>query len=664
MSVTASNGLIPVHTGMQLIKYLLVLSGFVFSACTQEEAQIPGTNQDLQEIHAVQQEIKKTTAGPGGHPYFGDLHVHTAYSLDSYINFNPAGPREAYRFARGEEVTLSGGRTLKLKQPLDFAAVTEHGEYLGELALCLDNSTAQYDQALCRAIRNEDKQAALIRYIFKALIIRDVLSPDPEREKELCSSEARDCLERAHSIWQELQDIADDFNQPGDFTTFIAYEWTGNTRGNNLHRNIVFRNQHVLPLPISYFEANTPAKLWQQLRDDCKAPCELVSIPHNSNQSNGQQFPAIDASMLSLELARLRSELEPLVEIIQAKGDSECQTGFGTADEFCNFEKLERRPVCAGSPDTGLSDCTVLCDAQGRPEGCVQANNYIRNTLKYGLEAEASTGINPYKFGVIGSTDTHNGTPGATDESNYLGHHGVEDGSPAARAALPEIKVFTPQRMKGSGGLAGVWAEDNTRDSIFAALKRKETFGTSGTRIILRFFAGWDYPENLDEQSNLLELAYRHGVPMGGDLPPTEAGHVPRFMVWAMKAGDGIKLQRVQIIKGWLEAGESKEQTFDVVCSDGLLPDTDSHRCPDNGAEVNMADCSVSADKGAIELKGMWQDPDFEPAQRAFYYARVLENPGCRWSSYEALREGKKPFDNVDPIIQERAWSSAIWYSP
>lgn len=628
-------------------------------SCSNEEAT-PQTS--ILESPLVEQQTPKPS--PRRNAYFGDLHVHSAYSLDSYVNFNPAGPREAYRFARGEAIMISGNRTLQLQQPLDFTAVTEHGEYLGELALCLDENTPQYNEALCLDIRNEEKNIGLITKVFKNLIIRDVLSASPQREKALCGDDHSVCLERAHSVWQELREIADEYYEPGKFTTFVGYEWTGNPLGRNLHRNIIFRNQAVPPLPISYFEANTPEKLWQALRDNCQPPCELISIPHNSNQSRGQQFPSSDAAMLSEQMARLRSELEPLVEVIQAKGESECHTGLGTADEFCDFEKLERRPLCEGDRREGANDCAVLCDAAGQPEGCVWANNYVRNALKDGLRIADQIGVNPYQFGLIASTDTHNGTPGATDESHYVGHHGVEDGTPEIRATLPAIKVFTPHRVKGSGGLAGVWAEENTRDSIFAALKRKETFATSGTRIVLRFFAGWDLPDRIDGQADLLESAYLQAVPMGGELSQAAPGQAPTFLVWAMKGSDGARLQRIQIIKGWLENGQTKEQTFDVACSDGLQVDANTHGCPDNGAKVNLQDCSISADKGAIELKHLWQDPGFDPAQAAFYYVRVLENPTCRWSSYEAVREGRPLFDDVDSTIQERAWSSAIWYTP
>ena len=500
-------------------------------------------------------------------PYFGDLHVHTSWSLDSYVNFNRVGPRDAYRFAGGEPVVLSGGRVVRIDRPLDFAAVTEHAEYLGELPLCTDETGDRYSLELCRDIRNETGQQSYIDKIFRELIIRDVLSPDPQREPALCGADNSRCLTRAKSTWRELQEIAHEFNRPGSFTTFVGYEWTGNTDGNNLHRNVIYRNDQVPALPIGYFEANTPEKLWRQLQETCTAPCEVLAIPHNSNQSNGQQFLPVnrDGGPLSAELAKLRVTTEPLVEIIQAKGESECHTGVGTEDELCDFEKLERRPLCAGDDSDG--DCVRVCT--GNDSNCMAPNNYVRNALKLGLELERQLDVNPYKLGFIGSTDTHNGTPGGTDETDYQGHHGFEDGTPARRALTPAIKAFSPSRVKGSGGLAGVWAEQNTRAAIFAALKRRETFATSGTRITVRFFAGWDFPDKIDG----------------------------------------------------------------------------------------------STDLAAVELKSQWRDPDFDAQQHAFYYLRVLENPSCRWSTREALREGNKPFKDVDLTIQERAWSSPIWYN-
>ena len=597
-------------------------------------------------------------------PYFGDLHVHSSWSLDSYVNFNRVGPRDAYRFALGEEVVLSGGRRVRIDRPLDFAAVTDHAEYLGELPLCTDETSAAYALEICRDIRNEAGEKSLVDKVFTDLIIRDVVSPDPQREPELCGADNARCLARAQSTWRELQDIAHEFNRPGVFTTFVGYEWTGNPHGNNLHRNVIYGNDRVPALPIGYFEANTPEKLWAQLHETCAAPCEVLAIPHNSNQSNGRQFPALreDGSPLSPERAKLRARTEPLVELIQAKGESECHTGVGTEDELCLYEKLERRPVCSADPDA--ASCARACAGDGSPEGCIAPNNYVRNALKLGLELKREAGVNPYKLGFIGSTDTHNGTPGGTDESDYQGHHGFEDGTPARRALRPEIKEFSASREKGSGGLAGVWAEQNTRAALFAALQRRETFATSGTRITVRFFAGWHFPEVIDTNTDLAALGYGKGVTMGSDLPAPGTDTAPRFILWAMKDPEGVNLQRMQVIKGWLDRDGSREQVYDAACSDGLTPDPVTHRCPDNGAGVDLNDCSVSAGKGAAQLKALWQDPDFNSEQPAFYYVRVLENPSCRWSTWEALREGTKPFDDVDLTIQERAWSSPIWYNP
>ena len=591
--------------------------------------------------------------------YFGDLHVHTAYSLDSVINLNPVGPREAYRFAMGQEVLLSGGRALRLAVPLDFAAVTEHAEYLGELSLCMMPGSRAYGSEICSDIRNETQDLRLIQKVFENLIIRDVLSPKPSRESEVCGPSGEDCLSEARTIWEELKDIAEEFNRPGRFTTFLGYEWTGNADGANMHRNVIFRDHNVPALPISYFEANSPADLWRSLNKDCTLPCAAIVIPHNSNQSRGRQF----AWPTDAREAEIRSTMEPLVEMIQAKGESECRMGLGTADEECGFEKLDRRPICAMDGDSAESGCAVPCRSDGQPAGCVSPRNYLRNVFKDGLAIEKDLGVNPFKFGMVGGTDTHNGTPGATDERNYQGHHGVEDGSPEAREAMPTIAVFTPQRAKSSGGLTAIWAGENSRDELFSALKRKEVYATSGTRIVLQFFGGWDFPLQMEPNADLSERGYRLGVPMGGDLWSSDEA-AARFIARASRGIDGAKLQRIQIVKGWLEGGTTKEAVYDVVCSDGLVPDDKTRRCPDNRARVDLSNCSLSDDRGAESLEVVWQDPDFDPREAAFYYARVLENPSCRWSTYESLREGKALLAGVDAVIQERAWSSPIWYNP
>ena len=349
---------------------------------------------------------------------------------------------------------------------------------------------------------------------------------------------------------------------------------------------------------------------------------------------------------------------------MQFKGESECRYGLGTEDEFCDFEKYDLRPVCPDKPREGSSlQCAPECDAIGQPKGCVWARNYTRNALKIGLQFEQLIGTNPYKFGVLGSTDSHNANPGNTTEDNYKGNFGYLDASAEDRLLLA-LKTGFKLLPRNPGALAGVWAEENTRESIFNALKRRETFGTSGTRILIRFFGGWDFPQKLAEGTDLAELGYRNGVPMGADLPAKYKNTAPRFLIWAAKGVNGRKLQRAQVIKGWLENGESKEQVYDVLCSERLQPDPDSLRCPDNGVRVNLNDCTVVEDKGAVELQGLWEDPDFKPGQHAFYYARVLENPGCRWSTYDALRLDRQAPVDAPLTIQERAWSSPIWYSP
>lgn len=599
--------------------------------------------------------------------YFGDLHVHTSYSLDGLIYSNTLGPEVAYQFARGREVTLSTGIRHSLSLPLDFVAVTDHAEYFGERTICLDEAHKEYNNPLCRDMRNEENNPEITRKVFENLIVNDMLSTHPTRAA-LCGKNGIDCKSAARAAWKEQQSLANSYYEPGEFTTFIGYEWTSSPGGANLHRNVIFRNEAV-PVDIySHMDAGTPKALWNLLEANCTGRCDVLAIPHNSNLSRGRQFSALDwdGTPLSAEQASPRVALEPLVEIMQSKGDSECRIGLGTDDEFCSFEKVNRGPVCPGGRDNKkqVPNCVPECDAAGQPRGCTSRRNFVRNALKDGLLLERQFGVNPFKSGFIGSTDTHNSTPGATLEHDYKGHYVTDDQTPLSRARMPIKKHILPQRLKNPGGLAAVWAKTNTRDAIFDALKRRETFGTSGTRIRVRFFGGWNYSENMMEQHDLARQAYAGGVAMGGDLPERTGDQSPKFIVWAIKAVDGANLQRLQVIKGWVDNDRTEEQVFDVACSDGLIPDPHGHRCPDNGAGVDLTNCATSPESGAIELKTLWQDPEFNPGQRAFYYARVLENPSCRWSTYDAIRTQQPHFKDLPPLIQERAWTSPIWYTP
>jgi hypothetical protein len=583
--------------------------------------------------------------------YFGDLHVHTSYSLDAYSLGNHNDPRWAYRYGRGEAVTLPGGVKSQLRTPLDFMAITDHDIWLGELSLCLDPSDASYNSSACRILRNDnDQQHISEAWDFYLGMITSLAESNPtKRSLEICGSSLPDehnrCFQRAESSWQQIQKIAEEFYEPGKFTTFIGFEWTASfKRYGQLHRNVIFRGKKVPDSILSAIDLNnTPERLWQWLEKDCTGDCQALSIPHNTNIGWGRALDAknSDGTPFTAEILRRRAKTEPLIEIFQAKGSSECSPGLGTNDEQCNFEQLFK-PCMPGE--------TSLC-AVGR--------DYVRNAMKTGLIVEQQYEVNPFKYGFIGSTDTHSSTPGATEKDNFSGVDGL--GS-TLKSRSPE-KFLRQYLRLNPGGLAGVWAQENTRESIFDALKRRESFATSGTRIRVRFFGSWSYPSDLHRRHDLLEEAYKNGVPMGGDLPAKHAdAKEPRFMVWATKDSNSADLQKIQIIKGWAEGDQTYEQIYDVVCSGRHKPDAKTHRCADNGANVNLVDCSYSKNKGSPELSTTWTDPDFSPADRSFYYVRVLENPTCRWSTYDAIALKVKPPD--PPVIQERAWSSPIWYTP
>ena len=593
---------------------------------------------------------------PLRNPYFGDFHVHTSWSLDAYVlGGNRDGPALAYRFARGEEVTTADGQVQRLRVPLDFMAVTDHGIWLGEVHLCEDADDPAYDTPICEQVRANNW------FGFSPFEGRGRRPPDICGEGEATMTAGNKCYERARHLWQEIQRNADEFNEPGRFTAFPGYEWTAFPPGyGHLHRNVIFRGDVVPEWGGSAVEmANRPERLWEWLEAACTGDCQVLAIPHNSNLSGGLSFADSGWAPYTPEILRLRAWAEPLVEIHQVKGNSECYRGLGATDEECGFENRWR-----------------ACEP-GERQGCINAPDMIRNALKSGLRLEADYGVNPYKFGFIGSTDDHRSMGGATDEDAFtMQPFKFADGGglDVIGQGGPGVEWFGDTEGGGNpnnpGGLVGVWAEANTRESIFDALRRRETFGNSGTRIHVRFFAGWDYPADLDVRRDMLETAYAGGVPMGGDLPEPPAGGAaagegPRFVVWAMKDPASANLQKVQIVKGWAEAdGETAEQVYDVACADGLEPDPQTRRCADNGAQVDLSDCSYPTDLGAAELSTTWTDPDFDPALRAFYYVRVLENPTCRWTTHRALARGVALPPSDQPTVKERAWSSPIWYTP
>ncbi len=580
--------------------------------------------------------------------YFGDLHVHTKYSLDSYTFGNQLSPRDAYLFARGGVVTVSDGASQQLAEPLDFAAVTDHVETLVEYARCVEGSGEVHDSPFCAAVRTRDSNM-MTR-------LRAQVADRPQHHPEVCP-EGPSCSEAVAGPWREIRRAAEEFYEPGRFTTFIAYEYSPPLEdGGMLHRNEIFRGSEVPEVPLGFFELPTAQDLWRWLDMTCTGPCKVLSIPHNTNFSWGLAFTANseNGGPLSRRMLQTRAELERLVEIIQHKGSSECAVGVGTTDEECAFEQIFE--PCTGDRETA----------------CAREGSYARDALASGLAHQREIGFNPFKLGFIGSTDTHEAIPGAVEEDRYLGHFGTVDDSTAKRLTGNTLPAGTHallgeragNALYNPGGLAGVWAESNTRESIYDALRRRETFATSGPRIRVRLFGGWDYASDLHLKAKAVALAYEEGVPMGGDLPLTSDDRAPRFLVLASKDPEGADLDRIELIKVWVVEGEKRERIYDVACSDGREADSGSGRCARSGAGVDLSDCSVAGGRGAAELGTVWIDPDFDPRTPALYYVRVLENPTCRWTTLESLRTGLPPPAQVPATIQERSWSSPIWYSP
>jgi hypothetical protein len=604
---------------------------------------------------------------PNRNLYFGDLHVHTRRSFDAWAYDVRTTPEEAYGFARGEAVLLPpldadgvGTRVAKLERPLDFAAVTDHAEFLAETALCTTPGSSAYDTEICVEYRKPEGEGI-------PAIATELADIEPTRHVSICGEDLSACGPLAEQLWTENQAAAEAFYDRSEactFTTFHAYEYTAATFVTNLHRNVIFRNANVPAVPTTYFEAPTAFELFQSLQTGCieaDMGCEVLSIPHNSNLSNGRMFEVIYPGASSLaeeaELAALRGALEPLVEIFQHKGDTECRndlTSVLDADPLCDFEKMRIGPVQDCMDTVGAGAMVGL--------GCVSRLDFVRYVLAEGLREAERLGVNPFRLGVVGATDTHSGTPGHVDEWSYRGHTGNNEDD--AEELLSPGDLLPGGIRDSPGGLMAVWAEENSRDRIFDAMQRRETYATSGTRIPVRLFGGWGPFADPCADPDWLDAAYADGVPMGGDLAgaddPTSA---PTFAFSALKdAGTdghpGVDLERIQIVKGWVDAENiSQFAVFDVA----------GEQNPNAG--VDLSSCTPTG-TGSATLCGTWTDPDFDPTLRAFYYLRVLENPSCRHHTWFCLQfsEEDRPegCDNPDvpATIQERAWSSPIWYTP
>ncbi|MGB1088739.1 MAG: DUF3604 domain-containing protein, partial [Alphaproteobacteria bacterium] len=465
-------------------------------------------------------------------------------------------------------------------------------------------------------------------------------------------AKAGPCGKYARADWARYQALAEAYNEPGVFTTFAAYEYSPPLPdGGKHHRNVIFNGTKGLP-PFAYSSMNVTnaIDLWRLLEADCTGDCDFFTIPHNMNKGWGLFYSPYtwDGKTYDKAAWELRQRREPLAEIFQVKGASECALGVGAADEECGFAQL--LPPCAPGQETG----------------CAYKTAFTRQALKIGLQMGQEIGLNPFNFGHIAASDSHNSNPGDVEEADFTGKVGA--------VTAPAIRRWRDQRAEGqgvhhsifkfheSGGLAAVWAPENTREEIFSAMKRKETYATSGPRIALRFFAGWGFDETIGESADPTAAAYAGGVPMGGDLGAEPQAQSPAFFVWAAADQMDAPLQRMQMVKGWVDAeGKTHEAVIDIACADGLQVNPATGRCPDNGASVDLATCQISADRGAAELKTVWRDPAFDPKADAFYYVRVLQNPTCRWTSYDAIRLGKELDDRAPATIRERAWSSPIW---
>ena len=565
--------------------------------------------------------------------YFGDTHTHSSWSIDAFAANVRIGPDDAYRYAKGERIGQVSDEQIQIRSgPLDFMALAEHSEAMGIAMEALDPDSAVAQTQIGRDLVSSDPEASKATLVALIESVADGVLP-----------EDLDDLELMRSTWREIVEIAERHNDPGTFTTFVAYEWSSLSEPATLHRTVIFAGADVPEAPFSSIDSADPEDLWTFMEAARQTGDDVIAIPHNGNLSHGSMYGRINLAgePMGAEYSKRRMENEPLSEVFQMKGQSETIPELSPDDEWSDFERYE----------TVISTDVVP----------VVSGSYVREAYRDGLVMEEAGDVNPYKFGVVGSTDGHR-LGALAEEDSYAGQPGPQEASPEDRLSGDDP---SPSRFETSAaGLAGVWAESNTRQAIFAAFRRKETFATSGPRIQVRLFGGWDFTGE-DAGGDMVRRGYDRGVPMGGELAPRPGdATTPTFLVWASRDPDSAPLQRLQVIKGWALEGASHEKVFDVACSDDGEVDASTHRCPDNGATVDLSDCSTSTDLGATELSTIWKDPEFDAAQRAFYYVRVLENPICRWSTHDALTLDVQPPAGKPATIQERALSSPIWYSP
>lgn len=617
--------------------FLLVFAIFSCSKGDAYEEVAPLTTKIHTEKTANYTETRKA--------YFGDFHIHTSWSFDAFIYNVRTTPDDAYRFGKGEAISHVSGEPIQLQRPLDFLAVTDHSEYLGVMMQMKDKTNPLSQLEIAKSINDPDPTISkksfgkigfsiATNWPYKELIKKDIIK----------------------TTWEKNVEAADRHYEPGKFTTFPAYEWTSSPAAyftwpqyaRNMHRNVIFKGGKVSGMPFSSFNSQNPEDLWQWMELQRTKGIDLLAIPHNANISDGKMFAPTtnDGNEMDLAYTETRMRNEPVAEVTQIKGTSMAHPALSPNDEFADFEIYQYT--------LGRSEPRI----QSQPKG-----SFVREAFKDGLAIAQEIGGNPFKFGVIGSTDCHNGASNI-EEDNNIGKSGLQDPTPEIR--MSDMKSGERMRKGAVGGVAGVWAKENTREAIFEAFQRKEVFATSGPRIKVRLFASWDFDTLNFEQSNWDSLAYVLGVPMGGDLNKKSGNKVktPSFVITAIKDGEGANLDRIQVIKGWVDKdGQKQEKIFNVAWSDNRILDSNGN-IPAVGNTVDLKTATYSNDIGAINLQTIWQDPEFDAALPAFYYLRVLEIPTPRWTTYDAAELQMDVPNDVPATIQERAWSSPIWYKP
>jgi len=593
-------------------------------------------------------------------PYFGDTHLHTSFSMDAGAFGCRLNPRDAYRFARGEQVMASSGQASKLSRPLDFLVVADHSDNMGffpdllagKPELLADPTGRRWYDMIQSG--NGGEAAMEIISSFSQGTFPEALVYAPGT--------------RAYrSAWQETIAAADAFNDPGSFTAFIGYEWTALDKGNNLHRNVIFRDDAYKAIQVEPYTcvaplgSNDPIGLWKWMDAyEERTGGGVLAIAHNGNLSNGTMFPIVEAfgKAIDREYAEQRAKWERLYEVTQMKGDGETHPFLSPNDEFADYETWDK-----GNLDGSVAKKKEMLEFE-----------YARSALKNGLKLEAKFGSNPYKFGMVGSTDAHTALA-AAEEDNFFGKTTPTEPSPHRLTGTfmdvkdSGVKILDWEVV--SAGYAAVWAQENTRESIWDAMQRKETYATTGSRMVVRFFGGWEFDKADADTRSPAIAGYTKGVPMGGDLYPSDKAKAPSFLVAAMKDPLGANLDRLQVIKGWVDAkGDLQEKVYDVAWSgdrkperDGKLPGRDG-KLPSVGNTVDIKNANWTNTIGAPELITVWTDPDFDAKLRAFYYVRVIEIPTPRWTAYDAKRFGIKPLEGTRMTTTERAYTSPIWYNP